>query len=210
MPQISWGSKTIHCGNWHRTTENNAEKISRSRITLPRLLRRGFLFDRTGVSPLGRRRGSKPAIAPMPFRQNRRACTRPRTSVCWSRPNAQTPRSWRRRKNGLGQAEAPDGSRYGALPMCRLPLADASKVAGFIKERRRDLARKPPEPAMWPVIVIGLAAGVAMLVAGIVSAKLCEPRRVCSRRPRKALHAQPRDAGEAFHRRRTGAAVSPT
>jgi hypothetical protein len=63
---------------------------------------------------------------------------------------------------------------------------------------------------MWPVIVIGLAAGVAMLVAGIVSAKLCEPQRVCSMRPRKALHAQPRDAGEAFHRRRTGAAVSPT
>jgi hypothetical protein len=48
--------------------------------------------------------------------------------------------------------------RYGVLPMCRLPFANASKVAGFIKERRRDLARKPPEPAMWPVIVIGLAA----------------------------------------------------
>jgi hypothetical protein len=39
------------------------------------------------------------------------------------------------------------------------------------KLRRRmneELARKPPEPAMWPVIVIGLAAGVAMLAAGSV------------------------------------------
>jgi hypothetical protein len=29
-------------------------------------------------------------------------------------------------------------------------------------------ARKPPEPAMWPVIVIGSTAGAAMLAAGSV------------------------------------------
>jgi hypothetical protein len=39
------------------------------------------------------------------------------------------------------------------------------------KLRRRvseHLAQKPPEPAMWPVIVIGLAAGMTMLATGVV------------------------------------------
>jgi hypothetical protein len=40
----------------------------------------------------------------------------------------------------------------------------------LVKLRRcaeEDLAREPPEPAMWPVIVIGLAAGAAMLAARV-------------------------------------------
>ena len=53
-----------------------------------------------------------------------------------------------------------------------LETADLSREDRVLAKLRRrvneHLAQKPPEPAMWPVIVIGLAAGMAMLAAGIV------------------------------------------
>ena len=47
------------------------------------------------------------------------------------------------------------------------------QVLAKLRQRAEDYARKSPEgqPAMWPVIVIGLTAGAAMLVAGGVFAK---------------------------------------
>jgi hypothetical protein len=51
-------------------------------------------------------------------------------------------------------------------------LSSEDRVLAKLRRRlNEDLARKPPEPAMWPVIVIGLAAGAAMLAAGSVFAK---------------------------------------
>jgi hypothetical protein len=46
------------------------------------------------------------------------------------------------------------------------------RVLAKLRQRAEDYARNPPEipPAMWPVIVIGLTAGVAMLAAGSVFA----------------------------------------
>jgi hypothetical protein len=52
-------------------------------------------------------------------------------------------------------------------------LSREDRVLAKLRRRAEDYARKPPEsqPAMWPVIVIGLSAGAAMLAAGIVFAK---------------------------------------
>jgi hypothetical protein len=48
-------------------------------------------------------------------------------------------------------------------------LSREDRVLAKLRRRVNEhLAQKPPEPAMWPVIVIGLAAGMAMLAAGIV------------------------------------------
>jgi hypothetical protein len=46
------------------------------------------------------------------------------------------------------------------------------RVLAKLRQRAEDYARNPPEkPAMWPVIVIGLAAGVAGLAVGSVFAQ---------------------------------------
>ena len=47
------------------------------------------------------------------------------------------------------------------------------RVLAKLRQRAEDYARNPPEikPSMWPVIVNGVSAGVAMLVAGSVFAK---------------------------------------
>jgi hypothetical protein len=47
------------------------------------------------------------------------------------------------------------------------------RVLAQLRQRAEDYARNPPEikPSMWPVIVNGVSAGVAMLVAGGVFAK---------------------------------------
>jgi hypothetical protein len=52
-------------------------------------------------------------------------------------------------------------------------LSREDRVLAKLRRRAEDYARNPPEsqPAMWPVIVIGSAAGVAMLAAGNAFAK---------------------------------------
>jgi hypothetical protein len=52
-------------------------------------------------------------------------------------------------------------------------LSREDRVIAKLRGRAEDYARKSPEiqPAMWPVIVIGLTSGAAMLAAGSVFAK---------------------------------------
>jgi hypothetical protein len=52
-------------------------------------------------------------------------------------------------------------------------LSREDRVLAKLRRRAEDYARQPPEtqPAMWPVIVIGLSAGAAMLAAGHVFAQ---------------------------------------
>ena len=47
-----------------------------------------------------------------------------------------------------------------------------NRAIAKLRQRAEDYARKPPEiqPAMWPVIVIGLSAGATILAAGSVFA----------------------------------------
>ena len=53
-------------------------------------------------------------------------------------------------------------------------LSREERVLAKLRRRAEDHARQPPKSqrAMWPVIVIGLAAGSAMLAAGSVFASL--------------------------------------
>jgi hypothetical protein len=47
-------------------------------------------------------------------------------------------------------------------------LSREDRMLAKLRQRaNEDLACEPPEPAMWPVIVIGLAAGAAMLAARV-------------------------------------------
>jgi hypothetical protein len=52
-------------------------------------------------------------------------------------------------------------------------LSREERVLAKLRQRAEDYARQAPEPqpAMWPVIVHGVSAGVSMLVAGSVFAK---------------------------------------
>ena len=52
-------------------------------------------------------------------------------------------------------------------------LSREDRVLARLRRRAEDYARNPPEiqPSMWPVIVNGVSAGVAMLAAGSVFAK---------------------------------------
>jgi hypothetical protein len=52
-------------------------------------------------------------------------------------------------------------------------LSREDRVLAKLRRRAEDYARNPPEiqPSMWPVIVNGVSAGLAMLAAGSVFAK---------------------------------------
>jgi hypothetical protein len=52
-------------------------------------------------------------------------------------------------------------------------LSREDRVLAKLRRRAEDYARNAPEiqPSMWPVIVNGVSAGVAMLAAGSVFAK---------------------------------------
>jgi hypothetical protein len=66
-------------------------------------------------------------------------------------------------------ATTPEQARHRAVTEMDEYLSREDRVLAKLRRRVNEhLAQKPPEPAMWPVIVIGLAAGMAMLAAGIV------------------------------------------